>query len=47
MTALGKQKPWIGGPVLTIRTGFQWLPPTRANLAKLNVVIPPGFTQTN
>jgi hypothetical protein len=24
---------------------LQWLPPTAANLAKLNVPIPAGFTQ--
>jgi hypothetical protein len=47
MTALGKAKPWSGGAVLTVRTAFGWLPPTRANLAKLNVVIPPGFTRTS
>jgi hypothetical protein len=27
------------------KTNLQWLPPTAANLAKLNVTIPPGFTQ--
>jgi hypothetical protein len=29
--------------VTTVQTGFQWLPPTRVNLAKLDLVIPHGF----
>lgn len=32
-----------GGP--TFQMNLQWLPPTAANLAEVNVVIPAGFTQ--
>ena len=33
------------GRVTTITDDFRWLPPTPANLADLDVRIPPGFTQ--
>jgi hypothetical protein len=37
-----------GGPIsLTLTVDFRWLPPTRANLAKLTVPIPPGFHKVN
>jgi hypothetical protein len=34
-----------GGGGRTAETNLQWLPPTAANLAKVNVPIPAGFTQ--
>ncbi|HEX4520923.1 MAG TPA: hypothetical protein VH063_15185 [Gaiellaceae bacterium] len=34
------------GPAVINRTVYSWLPRTAANLEKLNLVIPPGFTHT-
>jgi hypothetical protein len=36
---------WTQRGYPTQQVNLQWLPPTAANLAKLNVPIPPGFTQ--
>jgi hypothetical protein len=33
------------GTTVRVRTVFEWLPPTRANLANLKVPIPAGFTR--
>ncbi|MGE5290547.1 MAG: hypothetical protein ACM3ML_25820 [Micromonosporaceae bacterium] len=43
-STVGGTQPGFSG-VGVYQTDFEWLPPTRANLAKLNAVIPPGFRE--